>query len=198
VLGTGAQARHQMRALALVRPLREIRVWGRNSEKARACAGDLARDPAFKGAVRVSAAGSVPDALAGADIIVSATSSRQPLVRVEWIAAGTHVTAVGSDQPDKQELEPHVLACADVLVADSRPQCLRLGEIHHAVAAGAIGAQDIDAELGEITAGLKPGRRGADEITVCDLTGIGVQDVAAANVILDRARSTGAGERIRL
>ena len=198
VLGTGAQARHQMRALTLVRPLREIRVWGRSPEKARACADDLARDPVFRGVCRVTVAASIPESLAGADIIVTATASRVPLVRAGWIASGAHLTAVGSDQPDKQELEPQVLARADLLVADSRPQCLQRGEIHHAVAAGAIDETDIDAELGEITAGLKPGRQGAAAITVCDLTGVGVQDVAAATVILERARAAGAGERIRL
>ena len=150
------------------------------------------------GGCKTIVADSIREAMAGADIVVTATASRQPLVRAEWLAPGMHLTAVGSDQPDKQELHPEVLVRADRLVADSRPQCLRLGEIHHAVAQGVIHEEDIDAELGEIAAGLKPGRRRADEITVCDLTGVGVQDVAAANVVLDRALRGGIGERIRL
>ena len=108
------------------------------------------------------------------------------------------MTAVGSDGPDKQELDPDVLARADVIIADSRSQCLRLGEIHHAVAHGAISEDGITAELGEVTAGLKPGRQSDDQITVCDLTGVGVQDVAAANVVLERARAAGRGDRLRL
>jgi ornithine cyclodeaminase len=198
VIGTGAQARHQMRALSLVRPIEEIRIFGRSPEKARACAADLMADPRLERRCRVMVAESVREAMAGAAVVVTATASREPLVRAAWLAPGMHLTAVGSDQPDKQELEPDALARADRIVADSRPQCLRLGEIHHAVAAGAIGERDVDAELGEIAAGLKPGRAAPDEITVCDLTGVGVQDVAAANVVLGRALEAGIGERIPL
>jgi len=198
ILGSGAQARHQARALALVRDLKAIRVWGRHPERARACAAELAVDPAFAGRCRVSAATVIDEAVRGADIVVTTTASREPILRAAWLAPGMHVTAVGSDQADKQEVEAAAVARADLLVADSRPQCLRLGEIHHAVAAGLIGADDIDAELGEIVAGLRPGRRDAVAITLCDLTGIGVQDVAAANVVLERALASGAGERLRL
>jgi ornithine cyclodeaminase len=146
----------------------------------------------------VSAATGVDEAVRGADIVVTTTASREPILRAAWLAPGMHVTAVGSDQADKQEVEAAAVARAELLVADSRPQCLRLGEIHHAVAAGLIGADDIDAELGEIAAGLRPGRRDAAAITFCDLTGVGVQDVAAANVVLERALASGAGERIHL
>jgi ornithine cyclodeaminase len=109
-----------------------------------------------------------------------------------------HVTAVGSDGPDKQELDPAILARADRLVADSLPQCLRLGEIHHGVAAGVIAEGRVHAELGEITAGRKPGRRDEREITVCDLTGVGVQDVAAASLVMRNAVAAGAGRRREL
>jgi len=198
ILGSGSQARHQARALALVRDLKAIRVWGRHPERARLCAADLAADPAFAGRCRVSAATAIDEAVRGADIVVTTTASREPILRAAWLAPGMHVTAVGSDQADKQEIEAAAIAAADLLVADSRPQCLRLGEIHHAVAAGLIGADDIDAEIGEIVAGLRPGRRDAAAITLCDLTGVGVQDVAAANVVLERALASGAGERLRL
>lgn len=197
VLGAGAQARHQVRALALVRPVTSVRIWGRRVEMARACADELAADPALRGRCRITAVASAEAAVAGADIVVTATASREPLLRAAWLAPGMHVTAVGSDQADKQELEPECLARADRLVADSRPQCLRLGEIHHAVAAGLLKEEAIDAELGEIVAGLRPGRQEPSEITICDLTGIGVQDVAAAHVVLERAAASGLGERIR-
>jgi len=198
ILGSGAQARHQARALALVRELKAIRVWGRHPDRARACAEELAADPAFAGRCRVFAVAAIDEAVRGADIVVTTTASRAPLLRAAWLTPGMHVTAVGSDQADKQEVEAAAIAAADLLVADSRPQCLRLGEIHHAVAAGLIGADDIDAEIGEIVAGLRPGRRDAAAITLCDLTGVGVQDVAAANVVLERALASGAGERLRL
>jgi ornithine cyclodeaminase/alanine dehydrogenase-like protein (mu-crystallin family) len=197
ILGSGAQARHQARALALVRDLSVIRVWGRHPDRARACAEDLVADPAFAGRCRVEPAATVEEAVRGADIVVTATASRKPFLRAALLAPGMHVTAVGSDQADKQEVEAAAVAAVDLLVADSRPQCLRLGEIHHAVAAGLIGEEDIDAEIGEIVAGARPGRRAAAAITFCDLTGVGVQDVAAANVVIAHAVAAGAGERIR-
>lgn len=197
MLGTGGQARHQMHCLALVRRLREIRVWGRDVAHAEACAADLRRDRTLEGiAVRVERDATA--AVEGTDIVVTATASREPILRDAWVREGMHVTAVGSDQADKQELEAALVASADLLVADSRPQCLALGETHHAVAAGLLRPDDIDAELGEIVAGARPGRSSTRQITLCDLTGLGAQDVAAANVILAAARSTGAGERIRL
>jgi len=94
------------------------------------------------------------------------------------------VIAVGSDGPEKQELDVEVLARADRVVADSLPQCIRLGEIHHEVEKGAISKDEVTSELGEITAELKPGRTSDDEIIVCDLTGVGVQDAAAASLVL--------------
>ena len=125
----------------------------------------------------------------GADLVITVTASREPLVRAAWLKPGVTVIAVGSDGPDKQELDVDVLARADKVVADSIPQCLQLGEIHHAVERGAISKDKIYAELGEITAGLKPGRVSESEIIVCDLTGVGVQDVAAASLVMERAKA---------
>ena len=198
VLGCGNQARYQVEALALVRRLAEVRVWGRDPGKARLCVEDLRKLDVLPSGCRVSAAGSVAEAVEGADLVVTVTSSRAPLLRAAWLSAGVHVTAVGSDSPEKQELHPDVLARADLIVADSRAQCLRLGEIHHAVASGAITEAGVHAELGEIVAGKKPGRPSPAALTVCDLTGVGVQDVAAAAVVLERARRSGLGERLTL
>jgi ornithine cyclodeaminase len=198
VVGSGGQARHQLQMLALVRPFREARIYGRRPERARACAEELATRPGMPEGSRFTAVPTVREAVEGADIVITVTASREPLVRAEWIGPGTHVTAVGSDGPDKQELHPEVLARADRLVADSLAQCLRLGEIHHGVASGAITESKVDAELGEITSGRKPGRRNDREITVCDLTGVGVQDVAAAALVMSRAGAVGAGERLSL
>ena len=195
VIGTGGQARHQVEMLALVRNFSEVRIWGRDPDKAQACAEDLGRKreiPACNFAVTES----VRSAVDGADIVISVTASRVPLVRPEWLSPGVTVVAVGSDAPNKQELDVAVLARADKIIADSLPQCLRLGEIHHAVESGAITKEKIYAELGEITAGLKPGRTSEDEIIVCDLTGVGVQDVAAAALVMERARQKGVGQRI--
>lgn len=198
VLGTGNQARYQLESLALVRPLREVRIWGRRPERARACAEEMTRRPGMPDGCRFTAAASAEEAVRGADIVVTVTSSREPLVRAEWLAPGTHVTAVGSDGPDKQELDPLILARADLLVADSKAQCLRLGEIHHAVQRGVIKDDKVAAELGEITSGRKPGRAHDAWITVCDLTGVGVQDVAAAAVVLGRAKAAGLGRILEI
>jgi ornithine cyclodeaminase len=193
VVGSGAQARYQIRSLALVRKLGEVRVWGRNQEKAAACIEDLSRGAAD---VRFVLASSVREAVKGADVVMTVTATREPLVQADWIAQGALVIAVGSDGPDKQELAVEVLARADRIVADSLPQCLRLGEIHHAVEKGAISKDKVTAELGQITAGLKPGRTSDDEIIVCDLTGVGVQDIAAASLVLERALQDGKGVRL--
>jgi len=197
VLGTGGQARYQVEMLALVRPFSEVRIWGRDHHKAQRCVDDLGKCreiPPCNFAVTES----IKEAVDGADIVITVTASREPLLRADWLKRGVTVIGIGSDAPDKQELDVAVLARADKIVADSLPQCLHLGEIHHAVECGAIRKEKVHAELGEVTAGLKPGRTSDDEIIICDLTGIGVQDVAAAALVLERAKSTGVGEKISL
>jgi ornithine cyclodeaminase len=188
VIGAGAQARYQVEMLALERNFSEVRIWGRDPHKAQACADNLAKSPGIS-ACNFGATESVQKAVEDADIVITATASREPLMRALWVKPGVTVIAVGSDGPDKQELDVDVLARADKIVADSTAQCLRLGEIHHAVECGAITKEKIYAELGEITAGVKPGRTSENEIIVCDLTGVGVQDVAAASLVLERAQS---------
>lgn len=197
VIGSGAQARYQMQMLPLVRTFREARVWGRNRERAQACVEDLRR-AGIPGQPTFQVAESVEQAVRAADVVLTVTASREPLVRAEWLAPGATVIAVGSDGPDKQELDVGVLARADRIVADSLPQCLRLGEIHHAVERGAISKEKVSAELGEIAAGLKPGRTNDHQIIVCDLTGVGVQDVAAASLVMERALAAGVGEKLTI
>ncbi len=170
-----------------------MRVWGRNGEHLRACVDELR----LRGlpASAIEPAGSVQEAVHDAHVVITCTASTEPLVRAEWLTPGAHVTAVGSDGPDKQELDAAVLARADVLVVDSLEQCARLGELHHALAAGVISA-DRAIELGDVVAGRRPGRTAGDQLTVCDLTGVGVQDVAAAALALERAPA--GARRIRL
>jgi ornithine cyclodeaminase len=188
VIGTGTQARSQLDALAVARPgFGHVRVWGRDRDRAAHCVDDLLARPGLPDGCRFAVADSVEAALDGADVVITCTASREPLVRLAWLAPGAHVTALGSDAPDKRELDPEVLAAADVLVVDSRAQCAAIGELHHALAAGAISSPAAAAELGEVAAGGRPGRTSADQLTVCDLTGVGVQDVAAAILVLERA-----------
>lgn len=175
IIGTGLQARLQLEALCLVRPIEQALVWGRDREKAETCA----REMEAKLGLPVAAA-SAEQAVREADIVVTTTAARAPLVRAAWLHPGLHVTAMGSDAPGKQELEPAVLGRADRVVVDSRSQAERLGELRSALEAGAVGPDRPIDELGETVAGVKPGRRTAEEITVCDLTGTGVQDTAIA------------------
>lgn len=183
VLGTGVQAYLQALAAAGERPVEVVRVWGRSRDRAERLAAALSsRRPDLAVAVAATAR----DACAGADIVATATASHVPLVEAGWIGPGTHVTAVGADDAGKCELAPEALALADAIVVDSRPLALRYGDVAHAVAAGAIGPDRVAAELGEIVAGTARGRASAREITVCKLVGLGVQDLAAAEVALAR------------
>ena len=131
-------------------------------------------------------AGSVGEAVDGAQVVITCTASTAPLVSLGMLARGAHITAVGSDGIGKQELDPDVLARADVLVVDSLDQCSRLGELQYAPAQASRAI-----ELGRICSGAQRGRIDEHQLTVCDLTGVGVQDVAAANVVMQRAGEMG-------
>lgn len=196
VIGTGTQARYQLDALAHVRSFQEVRVWGRNPERAEACAGDLASRPRMPEGCVVGPVPTVREAVGDADVIITCTASTEPLLELGWLKAGAHVTALGSDASNKRELAVEVLAAADVLVCDSVAQCATIGELHHAIEAGVLDAGRA-VELGEIASGRLPGRTSAEQLTVCDLTGVGVQDVAAALLVMERAVARGLGERFR-
>ncbi len=189
IFGAGIQAGLQLEALMLVRPIAEARIWARGAGKAEALAAEL-RD---RLGIVVCAEADPQKAVAGADIVVTTTPSETPIVRAEWLSAGQHVTAMGSDAEHKNELEPAIVVKADLYVADSLRQTRRLGELHHAIAAGLVAETQDFAELGQIVAGLRPGRVRPSDITVADLTGTGVQDTAIATLARDRARATGAG-----
>jgi ornithine cyclodeaminase len=195
VVGTGIQARLQVQLLARVRPFRGVRVWGRRADAARQCATDLAESAALPPGCAVTDADTLDHAIHGADVVFTTTASKTALVRPEWLTPGTLVVAVGADGTDKRELDVGVLAIADRVVADSLAQCRRIGEIHHALDAGVLDESRVT-ELGHITAGHAPGRRSPHEIIVCDLTGVGVQDVAAATVVVERARDARRGRPV--
>lgn len=193
MIGVGSQARYQLEALLRVRRPKTVFAWGRDRGKAEAYANEMTA----RHGVPVEAVASPEIACRGADLVVTVTPAHEPLVHANWIEPGTHITAVGADAPDKQELDVGVLSKADKVVADRLEQCLRLGEIHHAVKAGDLRMEDIYAELGEIAAGMKPGRESSEEITVADLTGVGVQDAAVANHVVDEAARRGLGGLLR-
>lgn len=173
ILGTGIQARYQIKAMARVRRWERTIVWGRSAERCRNYCREMQRvlpGPFF-------IARSREEAVKRADVLLTVTPSREPLVEASWLKCHATIIAVGSDSPKKHELESKVIAIADKVIADSLTQCLELGEIHHALDDELFLPASLHAELGEIIAGTKAGRQG-DELIVCDLTGLGAQDTA--------------------
>lgn len=187
--GAGVQAGLQLEALRLVRPIKQARIWARDAAKAKATAARLQE----KLGITVRAEPDAAKAVVGADIIVTTTPSTEPLIKAGFVTAGQHITAIGSDAEHKNDIAPAILRMADLYVADSVKQTRRLGELHHAITAGVMAADAEVTELGQIIAGKKLGRRSADDITIADLTGTGVQDTAIATLARDRARAVKAG-----
>ena len=170
IIGAGMQARMQLAALRLVRDIETVTIWARDAEQARAMADEVG-----------GTAAATPDAaVADADIIVTTTPATAPILRADWLRPGQHVTAMGSDQPGKAELDPHCLTRADLYVPDRLPQTRIQGELRAAIVAGLIAPDATFPELGEVLIGRHPGRTAPDQITIADLTGTGVQDTAIA------------------
>ena len=188
VLGAGEQARLQLQALMLVRRVEHVRVWARNASNAQR----FAEETAAKLGVRCEAARDVAHALAEADVAITTTPSRTPLIEAKHLHAGLHITAMGSDAEHKNEIAPAALAAARY-VCDRVQQTRVLGELHHALAARAVKADAGIAELGEVIAGKAVGRTSDADVTLCDLTGTGAQDTAIAALALQRARDATAG-----
>lgn len=176
VIGAGSQARLQLKALNLVRKFNRVLVYARSQERAQKFAKDMADELG----VEVVAVESAEVVVKNSDTVITTTPSNDPLIKAEWLHPGLHITAMGSDAEHKQELEPEVLARADILVCDTKAQCARLGELHHALTKGVLTEQSDIIEIGELTSKKAAGRINAQQITVCDLTGTGVQDTAIA------------------
>jgi ornithine cyclodeaminase len=179
LVGAGALARLTARAVLAEMPLRRLTVWNRTRERAQALARELAP------LVATAVAPALESAVREHRVIVTVTASTTPLVRAAWVRPGTHVTSAGTGSPEKVELEPALLARADKLVADRVAQTERYGNLRHAIAAGLVTRERVYAELGELAAGRRPGRERPDEITVADLTGVGVQDAAIAQAVVE-------------
>jgi ornithine cyclodeaminase len=191
IVGAGIQGRFQLEALLSVR----------HPERVLIC--DLDEAAAEKYAAEMSALHRLPvvatgirEAAEDSDVIVCTTPAHKAYLMADWIRPGTHITAMGSDNPMKNELDPKLLARADKLVVDSVDMCGVNGELHHALEAGLMTPGDVYAELGEVAAGLKAGRTSDAEITVADLTGLGVQDTAVANVVMQNATALNVGRTL--
>jgi ectoine utilization protein EutC len=190
IVGAGAQGRFQARALRLVRPFDRVLVYDHSPAAVDAYVREM---PAVLSAA-VTAAD--PEALVRqSDVVITCTPSHEPIVRAAWLHPGQHVTAMGADTPEKQELDAEVLARASRRACDLRAQCFARGEYHHALALGILPRDAEVLELGDLTSGREPGRQHADDITVCALTGVGVQDTAIALLAYGRAVAAGLGTR---
>jgi len=175
VIGTGVQARLQMQAAHMVRPFKTLLVWGRSSDKAELCANDLRASLG----IEVETVSDPAQLVQNSQLVVTTTPARDPVLKAEWLHPGLHITAMGSDQEGKNEIDPKALARADLYVADRVSQTESVGELRSAIASGDW-AGGIPAELGEVITGQAPGRRSASDITIADLTGTGAQDTAIA------------------
>jgi ornithine cyclodeaminase/alanine dehydrogenase-like protein (mu-crystallin family) len=181
ICGCGAQSAAQLEALREVRPLTRCFAWDRDFE--RACA--FATTASTQG-LDAEVANDLATAALASDIIVTCTTSRQAFLDPGMVRGGTFVAAVGADSPEKSEISPALMASAKV-VADVLDQCVAIGDLHHAIAAGSMTREAVHGELAELVCCVKPGRTSADEIIIFDSTGTGLQDVATAALVHERA-----------
>jgi ornithine cyclodeaminase len=194
ILGAGVQARSHLKALLPVRPFDHVRIYAPNEEHARAVV-----DEAPDTYAELTVAPSAELAVRGADVVVTATNASRPVLEREWLSIGAHVNAVGASTPTACELDVETVAAA-ALFCDSR-ESLRneAGEFQLALRDGAISGEDhVRAELGEVLAELKPGRRDDTELTLFRSLGLAVEDLAAAEHAVAVARSHGLGTEVEL
>lgn len=191
ICGCGEQGRAHVTALGEALALRRCLLWDSNVDRAHKLAREVA------GEMEVVAVRDLEQAAASADVITTCTTAREPFLDVEHVRPGTFLAAVGADNPDKSEIAPRLMARA-TMVADSLAQCAAMGDLRHAIHAGAMTEADVHAELGQILAGARPGRRDPTEIIIFDSTGTGLQDVAVAAVAYERCNAAGGGRRIAL
>jgi ornithine cyclodeaminase len=183
IVGTGVQARMQLEMLRHVVDCSRCLVWGRDPTKVRQMIDDLrAREDVQAWGLEIVAAQALDDLVPHCDLVVTATSARSPLIRADQVRSGTHITAMGSDDHGKQELDPEVLAKADLVVADSLSQCVDHGECAGAVQGGQIEEGSI-LELGRVIEDPAIGRTSDDQITIADLTGVAIQDIQIAKMV---------------
>jgi ornithine cyclodeaminase len=185
ILGAGIQGRMQLEYLRRVRDFEEAVVWGLNEEELAA----YRRDMEPRG-FRIRTTLDAEEVAAASNLIVTCTPSTKPLLRAGWIRPGTHITAVGSDTPDKQELEAAILGKASRVVVDSLSQSGLRGEVFKALRAGLIRKEDL-VELGQVISEEKYRRASEDEITVADLTGVAVQDIQISKAVWDALKKSG-------
>ena len=195
LIGAGAQAAHQLRAIGRVRNIEEVVVWAPNADRERTAALVTRMQGEFPD-LRIRVADSVVEA-AGSDILCTTTPSRAPLFPAEALEEGAHINAVGADGPGKQELDPEILK-AGYLVVDEMEQAVHGGEVNVALHTGVISAEQIAGTLPEVLIGAIPGRTSPEQITVFDSTGLAIQDIALAILVYERALDAGLGSTVTI
>ncbi|MBI4171978.1 MAG: ornithine cyclodeaminase family protein [Actinobacteria bacterium] len=186
ILGAGVQARSHVEAMRCVLADPEIRIWSRTAASAQA----LARETGAR------ACATVEEALAGAGVVCTTTSAREPVLRREWLAPGAHVNAVGSSVPSTRELDTATVAAASLFVDRRESTLNEAGDYLFPAGEGVIGPEHIRAELGEVLTGAHPGRTAETELTIFKSLGLAVEDLAAAELAVGRARAAGAGTEV--
>jgi alanine dehydrogenase len=191
MIGAGVQARTQLIALNEVLDIAEVRVEDIIPGKAEQYAKEL-KD---RLELNINPVESTEKAMEGADVVVTVTPRRSPVVMDEWVEGGMHINAIGADAPGKQELDPKILKRAKVIV-DDWEQASHSGEINVPLSKGLLKQNDVYADIGGIVAGKKPGRTSREEITVFDSTGLAVHDIATAWRVYQKAQEEGKGRKV--
>lgn len=189
VIGAGAQGRYQMTALKQVRDFKQVVVYDRQPDLVE----KYVRDMVPELGVTIIPARSVKEVFQASQVVVTCTPSKTPFVDPTFLHPGLHITAMGADLPEKQELYPKVFEKADIIACDTRSQSFTVGELYNAAAQGIQISHNQVTELGELVSGQHPGRTSRDQITVCDLSGTGVQDTAIADLALTLAKQANLG-----
>lgn len=193
ICGCGNQGHIQLRALKKVLPLERAFAFDDDPGQAQRFAVELSGELRME----VKAVNRLADAVRQSDVCVTCTPSREPFLYRGDVAPGTYLAAVGADSPEKQELDPALLASSKIVV-DILEQCATAGELHHALEKGVVNRADVHAELGEVVAGRKPGRTSEKEIVIFDSTGTALQDAAAAAAVYEKAVNLGRGVTVNL
>jgi ectoine utilization protein EutC len=194
VIGSGMQARYQIRGLKLMRSFQRLLVYGIEPGQVECYIEEMTKELG----IEVLKCVNPEEVVRQSDFVATTTPSRQPYLKAEWVHPGMHITCMGSDGENKQELYADALGRADRLVCDSKTQCFRLGELHHALTAQVISDNADITELGQLTGGRRPGRQHEREITICDLTGVGVQDTTIAMLTYKKACNKQLGVNIEV
>ncbi len=189
IIGAGVQGEAHLEAIARVRDIREARVADRDAQRAQ----DFARRIGPSHAFPVVGAGSVEEALKGADIVMTVTTSSEPVLRREWLAEGAHINAVGACAPQAREIDSATMAAAKIFVDRREATFAESGDYLIAAAEGAVGPDSIRAELGEVLIGAAPGRTSSEEITLFEALGLAVEDLACARLLYRVAQQARAG-----